>query len=219
MRRPVRWLIGAALFLTSPAAHAHMLNTGLGPFYDGLAHLFVSPEDLLPVIAIALLGGLRGANFGRTVLFVLPVAWLAGSFAGRFSPVPLTLPALTAALTVILGGLVAADRPLSVTLVAGCGLFTWAASRPAQRDRVSQAALDHKQLCGSFRRALCRGIVAGGTGNDGAGGVGASGSSRGRELDCRHWASHAGMDFTRVLRLQLAKTKKIDCNMNSYTVI
>ena len=100
-----------------------MLNTGLGPFYDGLAHLFVSPEDLLPVIAIALLGGLRGAHFGRTVLFVLPPAWLAGIFAGRFSPVPSTLPALTAALTVILGGLVAADRPLSVTLVAGCGLF------------------------------------------------------------------------------------------------
>ncbi|MGB7840411.1 MAG: HupE/UreJ family protein [Terrimicrobiaceae bacterium] len=119
----MRWLIGAALFLTSPAAHAHMLNTGLGPFYDGLAHLFVTPEDMLPVIAIALLGGLRGANFGRTLLFVLPVAWLAGSFAGRFSPVPLTLPVLTAALTVILGGLVAADRPLSVTLVAGCGLL------------------------------------------------------------------------------------------------
>ena len=123
MRRPVRWLIGTVLVVTSPAAHAHMINTGLGPFYDGLAHLFVTPEDLLPVIAIALLGGLRGAHFGRTVLFVLPVAWLAGSFAGRFSPVPLTLPALTAALTVILGGLVAADRPLSVTLVAGCGLL------------------------------------------------------------------------------------------------
>jgi hydrogenase/urease accessory protein HupE len=57
------------------------------------------------------------------LLFVLPVAWLAGSFAGRFAPVPLTLSALTAALTVILGGLVAADRPLSVTLVASCGLF------------------------------------------------------------------------------------------------
>jgi hydrogenase/urease accessory protein HupE len=34
----------------------------------------------------------------------------------------LTLPALTAALTVILGGWGAADRPLSVTLVARCGL-------------------------------------------------------------------------------------------------
>lgn len=123
MRQPARWLIATLLFLTSSAAHAHMLNTGLGPFYDGLAHLFVSPEDLLPVIAIALLGGLRGAYFGRAVLFVLPVAWLAGSLAGRFSPVPLALLTLTATLTVILGGLVAADRPLSVTIVAGCGLL------------------------------------------------------------------------------------------------
>jgi urease accessory protein len=123
MRRPVRWLIGTLLLVTSPAAHAHMINTGLGPFYDGLAHLFVTPEDMLPVIAIALLGGLRGAHSGRTILFILPVAWLAGSFVGRFSPVPLTLPILTAVLTVVLGGLVAADRPLSVTLVAGCGLL------------------------------------------------------------------------------------------------
>ena len=119
----MRWLIGTLLLVTSPAAHAHMINTGLGPFYDGLAHLFVTPEDMLPVIAIALLAGLRGAHSGRTLLFVLPVAWLAGSFAGRFSPVPLTLPILTATSTVILGGLVAADRPLSVTLVAGCGLL------------------------------------------------------------------------------------------------
>ena len=123
MRHPVRWLIGTALLVTSPAAHAHMINTGLGPFYDGLAHLFVTPEDMLPVIALALLAGLRGANFGRTLLFVLPVAWLVGSLAGRFSPVPLSLPTLTAVLTVVLGGMVAADRPLSLTLVAGCGLL------------------------------------------------------------------------------------------------
>lgn len=123
MRRPARWLIGTLLLATSPGAHAHMVNTGLGPFYDGLAHLFVTPDDLLPVIAIALLAGLRGRHFGRVVLLVLPVSWLAGSFAGRFSPVLLTLPTLTAVLTVILGGLVAADRPLSVTLVAGCGLL------------------------------------------------------------------------------------------------
>ena len=119
----MRWLIGAVLLVTSPAAHAHMLNTGLGPFYDGLAHLFVTPEDLLPVIAIALLAGLRVANFGRTLLFVLPAAWLIGSFAGRFSGVPFPQPASTAALTIILGGLVAADRPLSMTLLAGCGLL------------------------------------------------------------------------------------------------
>jgi hypothetical protein len=56
MSRPVRWLIGMLLLVTSPTAHAHMLNTGLGPFYDGLAHLFVSPEDRFQ-IAIALSAG------------------------------------------------------------------------------------------------------------------------------------------------------------------
>ena len=40
---------------------AHLMTTGLGPFYDGLAHLFVTPEDLLPVLALSLAAGLRGA--------------------------------------------------------------------------------------------------------------------------------------------------------------
>ena len=188
-----------SLVVTSPAAHAHMINTGLGPFYDGLAHLFVTPEDLLPVIAIALLGGLRGAHFGRTVLFVLPVAWLAGSFAGRFSPVPLTLPALTAAFTVILGGLVAADRPLSVTIVAGCGLLLGLLHGVLNGIELARQHSIVRQLCGSRRRAIRRRVVARRTSNGGARSVGAGRRSRGGELDCRKRASHAGMDFARVL--------------------
>jgi hypothetical protein len=31
---------------------SHLVNSGLGPFYDGIAHLFVTPEDLLAVIAL-----------------------------------------------------------------------------------------------------------------------------------------------------------------------
>jgi hypothetical protein len=58
------------------------MNTRFGPFYDGLTHLFVTPEDLLPVIALALLAGRRGPRFGRVVLFALPVAWLVGSATG-----------------------------------------------------------------------------------------------------------------------------------------
>ena len=123
MKRPATWVIATLLLATTSEAHAHLINTGLGPFYDGLTHLFVTPEDLLPVIAVALLGGLRGASFGRMLLFVLPVAWLAGSFAGRWVPASLTLPALTAAVTITLGVLVAIDRPLSLTLVAGCGIL------------------------------------------------------------------------------------------------
>lgn len=45
----------------------------IAPFYDGLTHLFVTPEDLMPVIARALFAGLHGPRFGRAVLFALPV--------------------------------------------------------------------------------------------------------------------------------------------------
>jgi len=96
----------------------HLMNTGLGPFYDGLAHLFVTPEDLLPVLALALLSGLRGPQFGRTALFTLPAAWLLGTVLGRlFHPHP-AWPILSAVLTIGLGALVAADRPLPLPAVA-----------------------------------------------------------------------------------------------------
>ena len=84
MRRPrlnLSWLAITVTLALAPSAQAHLMNTGFGPFYDGLTHLFVTPEDLLPVIALALLAGLRGPRFGRAVLFVLPVAWLVGSTA------------------------------------------------------------------------------------------------------------------------------------------
>lgn len=96
----------------------HLMNTGLGPFYDGLAHLFVTPEDLLPVLALALLSGLRGPRFGRASLFVLPSAWLLGTIVGRlFHPHP-AWPILSAVLTIAFGALVAADRPLPLAAVA-----------------------------------------------------------------------------------------------------
>ena len=40
-----------------PSANAHLMNTGFGPFHDGPTHLFVTPEDLLSMIALALLAG------------------------------------------------------------------------------------------------------------------------------------------------------------------
>ena len=43
-------------------AEAHLNSTGMGPFYDGLMHFLMSPEDIVPVLALALLAGLRGAQ-------------------------------------------------------------------------------------------------------------------------------------------------------------
>jgi hydrogenase/urease accessory protein HupE len=107
-------------------ASAHLVNSGLGPFYDGIAHLFVTPEDVLMVLAVALLAGLGGKRYGRAVLFVLPAAWLAGAVAGRMTELSAGLPAVSAVLLVALGALVAADRRLPLAVVAGlavlCGL-------------------------------------------------------------------------------------------------
>jgi urease accessory protein len=113
----------AIALIVAPSAHAHLMNTGFGPFYDGLTHLFVTPEDLLPVIALALLAGLRGPRFGRSVLFALPAAWLVGSTAGLLLAPQLTLPGAEIILTIGLGALLAADRPLPLGFVVGFAIL------------------------------------------------------------------------------------------------
>src|SRR5262245_51625961 len=60
----------------------HLVTTGLGPVYDGIGHLLLSPTDYVPVIAISLLAGLRGPAAGRWTLFALPAAWLVGGIVG-----------------------------------------------------------------------------------------------------------------------------------------
>ena len=105
------WLTLAATLSVAPPAHAHLVNTGFGPFDDGLTHLFVTPEDLLPVIALALLAGLRGPRFGRAVLFALPVAWMVGSTIGLLLAPPITLPVAQTILTIALGLLLATEQP------------------------------------------------------------------------------------------------------------
>jgi urease accessory protein len=116
------WVTLATTLIAAPSAHAHLMNTGLGPFSDGLTHLIVTPEDLLPVIALALLAGLRGPRFGRAVLFALPVAWLVGSAAGLLVP-PITLPVAETIVTIGLGVLLATDRPLPLIWVAGLAVL------------------------------------------------------------------------------------------------
>jgi hypothetical protein len=47
---------------------------------DGLLHFLLSPEDVIPALALSLFAGLRGAMYGRRALFVLPACWLLGGF-------------------------------------------------------------------------------------------------------------------------------------------
>ena len=94
---------------------AHLVSTGFGPAADGVGHVLVTPEDLLPVIALALLAGLGGKSYGRRVLFTLPASWLVGGLLGM--ALGWALPfAATAFSFLVLGGLVAADRPFDERL-------------------------------------------------------------------------------------------------------
>lgn len=107
----------AVLCSTSPAA-AHLVTTGMGPVYDGIGHLLLTPEDLLPVLALAVYAGLRGVGAGRRTIFLLPLAWFIGGLAGLAvnTTIPVPIPALS---FLLFGGLVAADLCLPAAAVTG----------------------------------------------------------------------------------------------------
>ena len=109
---------GTALLLGSASVQAHLATTGLGPVYDGVAHLFVSFEDLLPVLAMALLAGLNGPVAGRWSLFILPLAWFGGGIAGFHGAATGWPAGITSLSLLLLGVLVAADRRLRPPVVA-----------------------------------------------------------------------------------------------------
>ncbi len=126
-RNRVRAVVSFAALAAPAAARAHLVNTGLGPFYDGISHLALTAEDLLPVLALAALAGQRGAAAGRAALLALPAAWLAGGVAGLAWPAATAGGVAATASLIVIGMLVAADVRLPVpavaVLAAAFGLF------------------------------------------------------------------------------------------------
>ena len=89
--------------------------------YDGLLHFFLSPEDIVPVVALALLAGLRGPEYGRRALFLLPASWFVGCFLGTMFQWAASWP-VAAISFLVFGGLVAANAQVSLramTVLAG----------------------------------------------------------------------------------------------------
>ena len=143
--RPVTVRLCALAGVLAPSrADAHIVTTGLGPVYDGISHVLLSPDDLLPVLTLGLLGGLNGAIAGRRALFALTLGWLSGGFAGYFAGDPVVPGSITAASFLVVGGLTAADRRLPphvvATIALGVGLLHgWlngAAIAGAQREAL-----------------------------------------------------------------------------------
>ena len=136
MRKRLLLAIAAAAagLLAPEAAQAHLVVTGMGPLYDGVTHFALSPEDSLPVLALALYAGLRGPAPSRLLLAALPAAWFVGGLSMSLSGLALPailLPSATAIILLAIGGLLAADANLSPRLCAlaaiGLGLIRGAA--------------------------------------------------------------------------------------------
>jgi urease accessory protein len=123
LRPGAQWLPILAFVLSGSPAEAHLITTGLGPVYDGISHFLMSPEDLVPAFALALLAGQCGPETSRQTLFVLPAAWLAGGLVGLQLAAAPPLD-LTWLIFIVLGGLVAAHlRPPGVAVMAIAALL------------------------------------------------------------------------------------------------
>lgn len=117
-------MIAMALFTMPSAALAHLVTTGLGPFYDGSLHLLVSPGDLLGLVAATLLAGLHGTRTSRMTVIALPAAWFVAGLIGLNLPITIDLPWLGVLSFVVLGVVVAIDPKLPPPAVASlAGLY------------------------------------------------------------------------------------------------
>jgi len=111
------FVVAACVELLNPLdAVAHLVTTGMGPVYDGIGHLLLTPEDLIPAIAVALYAGLRGKDPGRRTLFFFPLAWLMGGFAGLMATNTPVFPIQILSF-LLLGGLIAADLYLPDNII------------------------------------------------------------------------------------------------------
>jgi len=142
-------IAASALALPAPA-YAHLVTTGLGPFYDGISHFVVSFEDLLPTLAIALLAGLQGTRAGRLALFALPGMWLIGGLLAVTQPLAVSMPIVAVGTLLGAGLLAAADCRLKLAMVALLAvLFGFAGGYVSASAVAAEAGLSALRLLGA----------------------------------------------------------------------
>lgn len=141
--------------LSASEAHAHLVETGFGAFYDGIAHVALTPADLLVVVAIALLAGQRGTAAARYAMFALPLAWLVGGLIGASWPGAGAWPAWTTITFLVAGALVALNARLrdagvaTIAVAAGAlhGLVNGATMGPAGASGLALAGAVTTVFC------------------------------------------------------------------------
>lgn len=105
-RSDVGVLLASGLCASTPS-YAHLVNSGLGPFYDGALHLMLTPMDLVGLVTLSLFAASQGAEAGRLLVIVTPIAWFLAGAVGVFSQMTGSFAIANAGALVLLGGFVA----------------------------------------------------------------------------------------------------------------
>jgi urease accessory protein len=126
-----RGSIAAAMLLAQAnSADAHIVGARLGDFYAGALHPLTNLQDLILWGAMGLLAGSHGAAKGRWLVVVFPLGLLAGLMLGRSFGIVSTAPTADAAMTLVLGLLLASAIRMPIAQL--CALaFALAAIRGA----------------------------------------------------------------------------------------
>jgi urease accessory protein len=114
------------LALGAGTVEAHALDPRMGDFYGGLIHPLAALEHGLPILALGLLCAQRGLKTSQPVLLLFPGLFALGAALAHGWPGLPHLFVINIGWAVLLGGLVAAARPLPLWLIAllsaGCAL-------------------------------------------------------------------------------------------------
>jgi len=95
--------------LAPSAAHAHLVNSGVGPFYDGALHLILSPMDIVRLVTLCLFAGAQGPQSARSAVILAPAAWLLAGVAAYAFGATGSFGFANAISLFLIGGLVAFD--------------------------------------------------------------------------------------------------------------
>lgn len=144
---------------------AHLTPTGLAPWGDGMARLFLEPTELLLVLGLGLWSLQARRPSGERLPVVLVLAWLLGGVIGLALPAELLLALPCSALVAVVGLLVALElrlRPLVFLPLAAVlsGLFALVAgSALAGHPGALAALLGETASIGVISSLLCQSLA------------------------------------------------------------
>jgi urease accessory protein len=96
---------------------------GVGDFYAGMLHPVTTIETILPLIGLSLLAGQQNRKTAVKILIAFPAAILFGACLSLLKSVPPPIGIADLVITVVIGLLIAAARPLPSALPISIGVL------------------------------------------------------------------------------------------------